>query len=160
MRTDIIALTIATALAAPAALAAQASVAEWEGTWLLEASESDFGMSPAPDSAAVVITRADDHLVMTRKVWTSMMGHRTVEFDQATDGEAGAGSSSRGEEIPSRVWWEGDDLVMEVEVESNMGEIVVTDRLSLVGDDQLVIDRLMDVPNMGEMTQTLVHTKR
>jgi len=155
--------TALAALAAPAALAfvpAFNAPADFLGTWMLDASESEFGMSPAPDSAMTIFTRADDRLVMTRKVWTSMAGHRTVEFDQATDGEAGLGVVSRGDDIPSRAWWEGDVLVLEVEVGSNMGEIVVTDRVTLTDDDTLLFERLMDVPSMGEMEQTLVYRRR
>ncbi len=142
------------------ATTAPAPLANWIGTWVLDVSASDFGMSPAPDSAHTVIVRADDRLELTRKVWTSMAGHRDVEFDQATDGEPGEASATDGETIPSRVWWEGDDLVIEVEVESNMGAIVVTDHFSLVDEDQLVIERVMDVPSVGEVTQTLVHRRR
>jgi len=159
-----LAFSLSTALAALAAHAAPAFVpvpADLIGTWMLDASESDFGRSPAPDSAMTIFTRADDRLVMTRKVWTSMGGgHRTVEFDQATDGEAGTGIASRGDDIPSRAWWEGDVLVLEVVVNSNMGEIVVTDRMSLADDDTLVFERLLDVPSMGEMEQTLVYRRR
>ena len=50
--------------------------------------------------------------------------------------------------------------MIEVEVESNMGAIVVTDHFSLVDEDQLVIERVMDVPSVGEVTQTLVHRRR
>jgi len=154
--------TALAALAAPAALAfVPAAPADLLGTWMLDASESNFGMSPAPDSAMTVFTRADDRLVMTRKVWTSMGGgHRTVEFDQATDGEAAMGISSHGDDIPSRAWWEGNILVLEVEVGSNMGEIIVTDRISLIDDDTLVLERVMDVPSMGEMEQTIVYRRR
>lgn len=158
-------ISLTTALAAPAApafITAPAALADtsWLGEWMLDISESDFGVSPAPDSAATIITRADDRLVMTRKVWTSMAGNRTVEFDQATDGEEAAGSSSRDEEIPSRAWWEGSTLVVEVEVESNMGPIVVTDRMILTGDDTLLLERSMDVPGMGELEQTIVYRRR
>ena len=154
--------TALAALAAPAALAfVPAAPADIIGTWMLDASESEFGRSPAPDSAMTVFTRADDRLVMTRKVWTSMGGgHRTVEFDQPTDGAPDSGSSSRGADIPSRAWWEGDVLVLEVEVESNMGEIIVTDRMSLIDDDTLLLERVMDVPSMGEMEQTIVYKRR
>ena len=152
--------TALAALAAPAAPAFNVPAQGWLGTWILDTSESEFGMSPAPDSAMTVFTRADDQLVMTRKVWTSMAGgHRTVEFDQATDGEPRTASSSRGDDIPSRAWWEGDVLVLEVEVESNMGEIIVTDRMSLGDDDTLLLERLMDVPGMGEMEQTIVYRR-
>ena len=146
--------SLSTALAAPAAAA-------FEGTWVLDASESEFGMSPAPDSAMTIFTRADDRLVMTRKVWTSMGGGpRTVEFDQDTDGKPATGISSRGDDIPSRAWWEGDVLVLEVEVESNMGEIIVTDRMSLTDDDTVLLERLMDVPQMGETEQTITYRRR
>jgi hypothetical protein len=164
MRIHAFVSTIATALAASMFMepaAAQSNDAGLIGTWVLDAAESDFGMSPAPDSAHTVITRADDErLVLTRKVWAGMAGHRDVEFDQATDGTAAEAQATDGAVIPSRAWWESDDLMIEVEVESNMGEIIVTDRLTLVGDDQLIIDRTMDVPSVGEVTQMLVHIKR
>ena len=148
--------------AALAVLAAPANTAapDFEGSWFLDASASDFGMTPAPDSAATIITRADDRLVLTRKVWASMAGNRTVEFDQATDGEAASASSSLGEEIPSRAWWEGDVLVLEVEVESNVGEIVVTDRMSVTDHDTMVMERTLDVPEMGELEQTQIYRRR
>ena len=50
--------------------------------------------------------------------------------------------------------------MLEVEVNSNMGEIIVTDRMSLTDDDTLVFERLLDVPSMGEMEQTLVYRRR
>ena len=150
--------SLTTALAAPAAPAAPAD--NWEGTWMLDVAASDFGMMPAPDSGMTVFARVDDRLVMTRTVWTSMAGHQTVEFDQAIDGTAAAGSSDHGNEIPSRVWWEGDALVVEVEVESNQGEIIVTDRMSFTNDDTLLFERTLEVPMMDdELEMTLVYRR-
>ncbi len=146
-------LSLVPALAAPAE--------GFVGTWMLDVSASDFGMMPAPDSGMTVFTRADDRLVMTRTVWTTMgPGYQTVEFDQATDGESGSASSSRGTEIPSRAWWEGDALMVEVEVQSNVGEILLTDRMSLTDDDTMLIERLLEVPGMDEMEHTIVYRRR
>jgi hypothetical protein len=141
------------------ALAAPADT--WQGSWILDVQASDFGMMPAPDSGLTVFARADDRLVMTRTIWTSQRGHQTVEFDQATDGEYGAGSSSRGNEIPSRVWWEGEVMVVEVEVESNQGEIIVTDYMSLTDDDTITLERTLDVEAMDdELEMTYVYRRQ
>jgi len=135
--------------------------AEWAGTWQLSKSDSDFGMSPAPDSALTIIERADDRLVMTRKVWTSMAGHNDVRFDMPTDGQQHYATRAGGADIPARVWWEDEVLAIEVVVESNVGELTVTDRVTLSDDGrQLVFDRVLDVPQMGPMEQTIVYLKR
>jgi len=36
----------------------------------------------------------------------------------------------------------------------------VTDRMSLLDDDTLLLERVMDVPSMGEMEQTIVYGRR
>ena len=164
-------IVVPTALAALAAFAAPAIAAHrsppppaaapaWIGTWTLDVQGSDFGMMPAPDSGLTVFTEVGDRLVMSRTVWTSQRGHQTVDFDQATDGEASAGSSSRGTELPSRVWWEGEVLVVEVEVEANVGEVIVTDRMTLDGDT-ITMERTLEVPSMDdEIAQTIVYRRR
>ena len=152
-----IALLLFSLFTAPAVL-----TSNWEGTWMLDASASDFGMMPAPDSGMTVFTRADDRLVMTRTVWTSQRGSQTVEFDQATDGEAAAGSSSRGNEIPSRAWWEdeGEVLVLEVEVGPDQ-EIILTDRMSLTDENTLVLERTLEIPGMAEeIERTITYRRR
>ena len=97
MRLNVFAAICTATLAVPVVSKATTDsfpLANWLGTWVLDVSASDFGMSPAPDSAHTVIVQADDRLVMTRKVWASMAGHRNVEFDQATDGEAATASAT------------------------------------------------------------------
>ena len=50
--------------------------------------------------------------------------------------------------------------MVEVEVQSNVGEILLTDRMSLTDDDTLLIERLLEVPGMDEMEHTIVYRRR
>ena len=54
-----------------------------KGTWVLSIDDSDFGMSPAPDSAVMTIERADDHVVLTRTSYhPSVGGPSATVFDK------------------------------------------------------------------------------
>jgi hypothetical protein len=139
------------------ALAAPADT--WQGTWALDVPHSDFGSNPRLDSATTVITRADDRLVMTRSAWMGA-AHGMLKYDQATDGASDFASTSRGDAISSRVSWEDGALVIEGEIQSNLGPGPTMDRMSLADDDTLVLERWMDVPGFGESEQTWVYRRR
>jgi hypothetical protein len=122
------------------------------GTWEINLQASDFGMSP-PVSTTLIFERADEQLVLTR-VSTHDGTERTTQFDMPTDGElhqtSGTGPTQ------AKVEWDGDVLVLWVVVESNMGNLEVTERITAPeGGNTLRLDRTIAVPNMGNMEQTL-----
>jgi hypothetical protein len=45
-------------------IAQDADRPDFVGTWILDLDASSFGPSPAPDSARIVVERADEHVVM------------------------------------------------------------------------------------------------
>ncbi len=68
----------------------------------------------------------------------------------------------RGNEIPSRAWWEdeGEVLVLEVEVGPDQ-EIILTDRMSLTDENTLVLERTLEIPGMDEeIEQTITYRRR
>jgi hypothetical protein len=122
------------------------------GTWEINLQASDFGMSP-PVSTTLVFERADEQLVLTR-VSTHQGTERTTQFDMPTDGELHQASGTG--PTQAKAEWDGDTLVLWVVVESNMGEIEVTERITVSEDgNALTIARTMAVPSMGNMEQTL-----
>jgi hypothetical protein len=131
------------------------------GTWALSVDESDFGMSPAPDSALIVVERADERLVMTRTTFhRSSVGRRTTRFDMPADGEVHEADTDDGT-TEAHAEWDGAVLVLWVLAQSNIGDIDVTERLGLDrGGGRLLVDREIIVPGMGEFEQSFVFVRR
>lgn len=127
------------------------------GSWTLSVEDSDFGPEPAPDSLLMKIERADDQLVMRRELYYSQLGGaKTITFDMPTDGGTYDATTDDGEQ-PFSVSWDGAELVLISEIEVNIGLIEVIDRYSADSDGQrLIVERLMDIPNMGIMESTMV----
>lgn len=159
-----IATVLLAGLAAPRATHAQdepPADSELVGTWDLSVADSEFGRTAAPDSAVMTIERADDRLVMRRDLHFQRLGGvRFVTFDMPTDGGTYEAETSDGTQNV-RVSWEGSELVMVTEAQANVGPVEVIDRLTTADDgQQLVIDRLVDVPGMGTMESTLVFVRQ
>lgn len=130
------------------------------GTWALSVESSDFGRSPTPDSATMVIERADDRLVMRRDLYSEQQGgHRYYTFDMPTDGGFYPAMTANGEQ-EMQVSWDDGDLVVATEAQANVGPVAISDRFEVEdGGQQLVIARSIDVPGMGVMEMTIVYDR-
>ena len=147
------------ALALVASPVAAQDSADLTGTWVLSTEASDFGRSPVPDSATIVIERADDRLVMRRDLYSEMHGgHRYYTFDMPIDGGFYPAMTADGEQEMQVMWDEGA-LVVKTEAQANVGPVDVTDRFRVDDGRQLVIDRVVDVPGMGAMEMTIVYAR-
>lgn len=152
------ALTILTA----APLDAQeAERPDLQGTWVLSMDDSDFGMSPPPDSALLEIERADEHVVMTRiSHHPAAGGVNATVLDMPADGETHQATTPEGATDAS-VEWNGATLSLWIVAQANVGDVDVYETWSVSEDGtQLTVDRLIEVPGMGEFEQTLVFDKR
>jgi len=141
--------------------AQDASGPDLTGTWVLSIDDSDFGMSPAPDSAVIAIERADDHVVMVRTSHhPAAGGANATTIDMPADGEtheATVGDDS----TDASVEWKGEVLELWIVAQSSVGAVDVFESWGIdENGTQLTIDRLIEVPDMGEFEQTLVFTKR
>lgn len=141
--------------------AQEAERPDLEGTWALSIDHSDFGMSPAPDSALIAIDRADDHVLLTRTSYHPAAGGENVTvFDMPANGETHQATTPDGTTDAS-VEWNGATLNMWLVAQSSVGDVDVSETWTVGGDGtQLTIDRLIEVPGMGEFEQTLVFDKR
>jgi hypothetical protein len=133
--------------------------ADFTGTWVLDVDSSDFGMSPPADSGVTTITRADDHLLMSRTIYGSMGQHGHVEFDMPIDGTVHDGVGIGGTPVPASARWTGDTLVLTVIGQSNVGAIEIVDHMTVDGD-VLRIERTVAIPGVPVLMQSLVLRRR
>lgn len=141
--------------------AQDASRPDFTGVWVLSIEDSEFGMSPPPDSALIEVERADDQVIMVRTSHHPAAGGMNATlFDMPADGEtyqAIVGDES----TDASVEWDGEVLQLWIVAQSSVGDVDVSERWSIDADGtQLTVDRLIEVPDMGEFEQTLVFNNR
>jgi hypothetical protein len=141
--------------------AQDASRPDFTGTWVLSIDDSDFGMSPPPDSALIEIERADDHVVIARTSHhPAAGGENTTTLDMPADGETHEATTGD-ESTDASVEWDGEVLQLWIVAQSSVGAVDVFETWGIDENGaRLTIDRLIEVPDMGEFEQTLVFTKR
>jgi hypothetical protein len=131
---------------------------DFTGTWILDIDSSSFGPSPAPDSARIVVERADDHLVMTRI--SHVRGENTVRFDMPADGEVHQATTDDGS-TDARAEWDGSTFTVWLVAEANVGDVDVTELWGIDSESgRLTIDRTIDVPGYGVFEQNLLYSRR
>lgn len=140
------------------AVAQDADRPDFTGTWTLDVDASSFGPSPAPDSARIMVERADDHLVMTRISY--VRGVNTVRFDMPADGEIHQATTDDGS-TDARAEWDGSTLTVWLVAQANVGDVDVSELWGMDSDgSRLTIDRTIDVPGYGVFEQNLLYSRR
>ena len=139
-------------------IAQDADRPDFTGTWILDIAASSFGPSPAPDSALIVVERADDHVVMTRI--SHVRGENTVRFDMPADGEVHQAATDEGS-TDSRAEWDGAIFTVWLVAQANVGDVDVTELWGIdTESSRLTVDRTIDVPGYGVFEQNLLYSRR
>lgn len=134
---------------------------ELAGTWVLDVAESDFGNVRAPDSAMLVVRRADSTLEMTAtQDYPRDEGMRSTDIELPTDGSRQSMETPRGTMLISAEW-DGDVLVIWRRTQANVGDIEITERHSL--DDagnRLEVAQSIEIPGRPDVFEaTLVYER-
>jgi hypothetical protein len=138
--------------------AQEAGRPDFVGTWALDIDASSFGPSPAPDSALIVVERADDHVVMTRI--SHIRGENSVRLNMPADGEVHQATTDDGS-TDARAEWNGSAFTVWLVAQANVGNVDVTEVWGVDSEsDRLTIDRTIDVPGFGVFEQTLLYSRR
>jgi hypothetical protein len=138
-------------------IAQDADRPDFVGTWILDLDASSFGPSPAPDSARIVVERADEHVVMTRISYVN--GENTVRFDMPADGEVHQATTDDGS-TDATAEWSGRSFTVWLVAQANVGDVDVTELWGIDSESgRLGIDRTIDVPGYGVFEQTLLYSK-
>jgi len=142
----------------PAVSAAQ-QVPNLSGTWVLQADKSDFGRMPAPQSRTDVIGHQEPKLTITRKMVTTAAGESTVSLVYAVDGKPHKNMAGPSE-LTSVLSWEGQTLVTVSTVDTEQGQVTITDRLTLSEDGKTLTQQRTLSAQGQEAKQTMVLVKQ
>ena len=149
---------LAIALAVPAATAAQ-QVPNLSGTWVLQADKSDFGMMAAPQSRTDVIDHQEPKLTIKRTMVTATAGESQVSLVYAVDGKPHKNMAGPSE-LTSTLSWEGRTLVTVSTVDTQQGQVTITDRLTLSEDGKTLTQQRTLSAQGQEAKQTMVLVKQ
>ena len=118
----------------------------FSGEWKMNPAASKFGPMPAPASMVRSIAHADPKLEM-RTVQAGEKGEIKTELKYSTDGKECVNRLSSGE-VRSKLYWEGDILVVDSKRTVQNTEISVVDRYSLSADGRaLTISSSLKTPS-------------
>jgi hypothetical protein len=111
---------------------------DFSGNWKMDASLSDFGGAPAPDSLTRKIEHAEPILTFTDEQ-TSPLGQEKAIRTYSTDGKETT-YQWMGSEVKSAAHWEGSTMVIVGKVNAGGSEIVVTSLITLSEDGKTLTE--------------------
>ena len=149
---------LAIALALPAVSAAR-QVPNLTGTWVLQADKSDFGMMAAPQSRTDVIDHQEPKLTIKRTMVTAAAGESQVNLVYAVDGKPHKNMAGPSE-LTSTLSWEGRTLVTVSTVDTQQGQVTITDRLTVSEDGKTLTQQRTLSAQGQEAKQTMVLVKQ
>lgn len=138
----------------PAASAAP----DFSGNWKINAAKTDVGPLPAPEKYEQKIEHNDPSLKFTINQ-ANQMGEFTSDHTYTTDG-AECVNKIRGNEMKSKVTWEGEKLKFESKMNFQGNEVSFLDKWSLSADGKVMtIERHIASPQ-GEIDVKYVLDKQ
>lgn len=142
-------------LAALPALAAP----NFSGTWKLNASKSDFGQMPAPDSMVRTIKHEEPKLTVTTKQ-SSQMGEFENTAEYTTDGKECVNKGMRDMETKSTLKWEGETLVINSKMKFQDNDVTMNEKWSVdaAGKTMTIVRKFSS--SMGEFETKIVMEKQ
>ena len=155
-------LSLATAAVLIAVSMSAQSLPDFSGTWTMDASKSDFGPMPPPESVVMVI----DHKEPTVKVSTtqkSQMGDSSNDSTYTTDGKDNVNkmrSPAGDQDVKSTTKWSGKTLMTTRTLEAQGMSIGIDDSWELSADGKvLTVNRQLKTPQ-GDFGTKLVFNKK
>ena len=156
------ALFVLLVLPVAASLRAQDANPDFTGKWNLDASKSDFGPMPPPESIVHVI----EHKEPSVKVVTTQKGAQgevTTERQLTTDGKENVNKMRVGpaeQEVKSTTKWSGKALTTAFKLDMQGNVFDVNDSWKL-SDDGKVLTIVRDIKTaQGDFTTTTVYNKQ
>jgi hypothetical protein len=121
-----------------ASLAFAADKPNFSGNWEMDASKSDFGGSPPPDSFKRKIEHKEPSLILTDEQ-TSAQGTEKVVRSYSTDGKE-IGYQWMGGDVKSTAHWDGNTMVIVGKVDVGGTDITVSGTLTLSADGKTLTE--------------------
>jgi hypothetical protein len=132
---------------------------DFSGTWKINATKSDFGPMPPPDSMTEKITHQDPDLKANVATTGGAMGDMTYDVSYSTDGKETTNTVA-GNDFKSSAKWEGDELVIDTKGKFNDNEFTSQDRWALSSDGKTITVTRHVSSAMGDADMKLVFEKQ
>jgi hypothetical protein len=129
--------TLAILLFATAALAADKP--NFSGDWVMDATKSEFGPMPPPDSMTRKVEHSDPALTVTQVQTGGPQGDQTSTAKYSTDGKETV-NQMMGNDIKSTTTWDGNALVIASKLDFQGNELALTSKWSLSVDGKVLTD--------------------
>jgi hypothetical protein len=141
MRQSTFKIIFLTALTLAVALVQAQAKSDFSGTWKADTAKSDFGPMPAPDTMTQKIVHADPSLKVNI-VQTGGSGDSAYDMTYTTDGAECLNHMGEGNEIKTKLKWDGDDLVADSVGSFEGNDFTAKDRWTLAdGGKTMVVTR-------------------
>jgi hypothetical protein len=141
---------------------AQETKPNFSGTWTLDAAKSDFGPTPPPDSAVLIVDHKES-AIKTKNTTKTAQGETVNERSITTDGKENTNKlrTMMGEQdVKSTTTWNGNKLSTSMKVDMQGMTLDMTDSWELSEDGKvLTISRDIKTPQ-GDFTQKMVFNKQ
>jgi hypothetical protein len=128
------------------------------GNWKLNASKSDFGQMPAPDSMTQKIAHEDPNLTVAVKMSTEQ-GEMEFESKYTTDGKECTNQFGPNP-VKSILKYDGETLLIETKGSFGDNPYTMTDKWALSEDGKVLTIQRHFKSDMGEGDQKLVLEKQ
>ena len=130
----------------------------FSGDWKLNASKSDFGPMPAPETLTMKIEHKDPALKV-EAVQVGQQGEVKSESNYTTDGKDSK-NKMRNNEMVSKVKWEAEALTFDTKLDFQGNEVTFKDNWTVSADGKtLTIKRKINAPQ-GEFETLQVLEKQ
>lgn len=111
----------------------------FSGEWVMDATKSDFGPMPPPDSMTRKIEQNDPNLTVTQTQTGGAQGDQTTTMKYTTDGKEST-NQMMGNDVKSTASWDGNSLVIATKLDFQGNELSLTSKWSLSDDGKVLTD--------------------
>ena len=132
---------------------------DFTGTWKMNASKSQFGPMPAPDSVTLKVEHKDPNLKTSMTTVGGPQGDQTVDAKYTTDGKECV-NSIMGTDAKSKVTWDGDAMVTDTKVDFGGAEITLKAKWTLSSDGKVLTNAQKISTPQGEFEIVYVFDKQ
>ena len=129
------------------------------GSWKLNASKSDFGQIPPPDSRTEDITDNEPAIKIAAKWTGGPMGDGSNTMDLDTTGKETT-SEIMGNEAKCKAKWDGSALVVDISMAMQDADVQIHSTYNLSADGKTLTVNARVAGPMGEMEMKSVYDKR
>jgi hypothetical protein len=140
-------------------MAVAADKPNFSGEWTLDATKSDFGPMPAPQSMTRKVEQSDPNVSYTEVVVGGPQGDQTTTTKFSTDGKETT-NEIMGNPVKWTGKWDGNALVSSAKADFQGNEITLAHKWTISADGKVLTDAFHIGTGQGDFDITYVMNKK